>query len=135
MWRFGLARWRKKVLIVGTQSNAELLKGDLEISGIVPKRNITTVPAGELDRLNDSNAALQIICSDDVTEDQVLRILERKKSNCGAIVYAKNNRLSRMQEINEYHHVSVVNMRGRLANEVAVMLLSTSFTRKDALTR
>ena len=80
---------------------------------------------------------LQIVCSGDIPEDRILRILESKKSTCGIIVYAKNSSLEKekMQEINRSHHVSVVNMRGRLANEVIVMLLATSFTRKDALSR
>ncbi len=67
-------------------------------------------------------------------ETEVLEVVSHKDSNCGVLVYAEPEVIPKevTRKLNLYRHVSVVNFRGRLINEILLLLVSTSFTRKDA---
>ena len=66
-------------------------------------------------------------------KEKVLEMVSQKAPDCGVLVYAKFRAIPDdvLDELNLFQHVSVVNFRGRLVNETLLLLLSTSFTRKD----
>lgn len=130
-FRFGWAAWKKKVYIVAGEK-AGTFEGDLVRSGIVKKRNIE---CKNLDQLADiQDARLIILDYKFLGSKKTLEIIKRKKPNCGAIVYATSREIDSksLEELYEVQHVSVANFRGRLVNEVLVLLMSCSFSKKDA---
>lgn len=131
MWRFGIGVAWKKVFIVAEADARDELRGDLMRSGIVRKRNIETMTRGQTSNLK--GARLIVLDYGYLKEDETVRIVSQKDSDCGVLVYAKPGAIPDevMEKLNLSQHVSVVNFRGRLVNEVLILLLSTSFTRKD----
>lgn len=130
--RFGWAAWKKQVYIVSEVETGNTIRGDLERSGIVKKKNIVCKNSNQLGEIH--NARLIILEYSCLGKETVLDVVKRKNANCGAIIYANFNEIDRktMDELNKVHHVSVVNFRGRLVNEVLVLLMSCSFSREDA---
>lgn len=133
MWRFGIGVAWRKVFIVADADVRDELQGDLMRSGIVRKSNIETITRGQTSNLK--RARLIILDYEYLGEDEIVRIVSQKDSDCGVLVYAKPGVIPGevMMKLNLSQHVSVVNFRGRLVNEVLIMLLSTSFSRKDIL--
>lgn len=131
MWRFGIGVAWRKVFIVADADARDELQGDLMRSGIVRKRNIKTMTRGQISNLK--GARLIILDYGYLEEDETVRIVSQKDSDCGVLVYAKPGTIPGevMEKLNLSQHVSVVNFRGRLVNEVLILLLSTSFSRKD----
>ena len=106
---------------------------DLERSGLIKPKNILTKTKGQTGDLN--HARLVILDYEYLGNDDVLRIVSNKNPDCGILVYAKPGIIigSRdMATFESFQHVSIVNMRGRLVNETLLLMLSTSFTKKDA---
>lgn len=131
IWRFGLGvAWRKVFIVAGGDSRSEI-RNDLIRSGIVKERNIKMKTRGEIGDLK--GARLLILEYGYLGEESVSDIISHKDPNCGVLVYAKPGEIPGkvMEELNLSQHVSVVNFRGRLVNEILLLLLSTSFTRKD----
>lgn len=131
-FRFGQSIAWKKVFIISSGDTLRELRGDLGRSGIIKKRNIITKTKGEMSDLD--GARLLILDYAHLGETEVLEVVSHKDSNCGVLVYAETEVIPKevMRKLNLYRHVSVVNFRGRLINEILLLLVSTSFTRKDA---
>lgn len=131
LWRFGLGVAWRKVHIIADADVRDELRSDLIGSGIIKKRNIATRTKGMTGNLK--GACMFILDYEYLGEDEVLKILSNKDFNSGALVYAKPGIIPEgvLDKLNTYQHVSVVNFRGRLVNEALLLLLSTSFTRKD----
>ncbi|WP_165047491.1 MULTISPECIES: hypothetical protein [unclassified Adlercreutzia] len=130
-YRFGKGIAWKKVFIVANDNTRQELKGDLERSGILRKRNIRVKTDGQISDL--AGARLLILEYGYLGEKKVQEIVSNKCSDCGVLIYAKHKEISdeSMSKLNRSQHVSVVNFRGRLVNEILLLLISTSFARKD----
>lgn len=131
-YRFGKGIAWKKVFIVADSNTRQELKGDLERSGIIRKRNILEKTDGQISDL--TTARLIILEYGYLGEEKIQEIVSSKCSDCGVLIYAKPKEISdeSMSQLNRSQHVSVVNFRGRLVNEILLLLISTSFARKDA---
>lgn len=131
-YRFGIGIAWKKVFIVADGNTRQELQGDLERSGIIRKRNILEKTDGQISDL--AAARLIILEYGYLGEEKIQNIVSNKCSDCGVLIYAKPREISdeSMSRLNRSQHVSVVNLRGRLVNEILLLLISTSFARKDA---
>ena len=131
-YRFGKAIAWKKVFIVSDSETRHDLRCDLERSGLIKHKNILEKSKGQTGELR--GARLLIVDFNYLGADEVLRIVSAKCPDCGVLVYAKPGSIKSdcTEKLNLYQHVSVVNFRGRLVNEVLLLLLSTSFTKNDA---
>lgn len=131
-FRFGKGIAWKKVFIVADGNTRQELKGDLERSGIIRKKNILEKTDGQISDL--VGARLLVSEYGYLGEENVDKIVSQKCSDCGVLIYAKHKEISdeSMEKLNRAQHVSVVNFRGRLVNEILLLLISTSFARKDA---
>lgn len=132
-FRFGKGIAWKKVFIVADGETGTEIQCDLERSGLIKPKNILTKTKGQTGDLN--HARLIILDYGYLGNEDVLRIVSNKNPDCGILVYAKPGTIIEhedMATLNLFQHVSIVNMRGRLVNETLLLMLSTSFTKKDA---
>lgn len=131
-YRFGKGIVWKKVFIVADANTRQELKGDLVRSGIIKKRNIVEKTDGQISDL--TGARLLVLEYGYLGADKIQKIVADKCSDCGVLIYANPREIDDelMAKLNRSQHVSVVNFRGRLVNEILLLLISTSFSRKDA---
>lgn len=132
-WRFGLALSWKKVYVFGAPDDFATIQSDLVDSGLIRKKNIESIAHG---RQADIDKALLIVYACKKENGRFLdEVLKRKKSRCGLIVYCPSGPKALAQEqitkINDAPFTTVCNFRGRLVNDVLLMMLSTSFTKSD----
>lgn len=134
LYRLGLGRWRRKIMILANADNYNSLKRDLVESGIFRSKNIDQISDQNLSNVKDSN--LLLLHYKSFTDDQIKTILRNKKASAGMVVYfpdysSKNKIPEDINNlINNEPHCVVVNFRGRLVNDVLVTLLSTSYDKK-----
>ena len=131
LWRFGMGVAWRKVFIVADGDSRDEIKNDLVRSGIFKEKNVKTKTKGEIGDLK--GARLLILKYEYLEKEKVLEMVSQKAPDCGVLVYAKFRAIPDdvLDELNLFQHVSVVNFRGRLVNEALLLLLSTSFARKD----
>lgn len=132
LFRFGWAAWKKQVYIIAGTETGNMINDDLQRSGIVKKKNIKCKNDKQIGDIKDSR--LTILDYSYLGSEKSIDIIKNKKANCGAIVYASPGEIkpNDMKRLNEIQHVSVVNFRGRLVNEVLVLLMSCSFSKKES---
>lgn len=131
--RFGLALFGKKVAIFANADDYHIIESDLTSSGLIKKKNIERVSADQRANLNE---ALLIVfaCRAD-NKEYINEVVNRKNSRCGLIVYCPSGpgvlSAQEIATINSSSFTTVCNFRGRLVNDVLLMMLSTSFKKKD----
>ena len=131
--RFGLALFGKKVAVFASVDDFHVIKSDLASSGLVKEKNIERVSVEQQSSLND---ALLIVfaCRDD-NKEHIKEAVARKSSRCGLVVYCPDGPSAltqeEMAEINAAPFATVCNFRGRLINDILLMMLSTSFKKSD----
>lgn len=131
--RFGLALFGKKVAIFANADDYHIIESDLTSSGLIKKKNIERVSADQRANLNE---ALLIVfaCRAD-NKEYINEVVNRKNSRCGLIVYCPSGpgvlSPQELTTINSSSFTTVCNFRGRLVNDVLLMMLSTSFKKKD----
>ena len=136
-WRFGLALFGKKVIIVADDSAYKDLKEDFTYSGLIKEKNIIQASTNHLEKTKD--ALLIIIVYGYLNEDDFKQVVSNKKGRCGLIVYCPPNKdcaLGRLSEeemelVSKSTFSALCNFRGRLVNDVLLMMLSTSFKKVD----
>lgn len=133
--RFGFGRWRRKIAIVANDDAFSSLKEDLVDTGIFRGKNIYQVRRDSISKIKEATIALVHYHS--FTEDEIKVILSNKKYNAGFIFYfpefsAPTKVISPeiMNEINKHQFTTVVNMRGRLMNDIVITLLSTGYEKR-----
>ncbi len=132
MKRLGLGRWYRKVLIVGKESETKSLRRDLEDSGVFRKSNIDEVDGRNLTDIKQASLILLDYWS--LTEGQVSTVLANKQKQAGLVVYSPMGKGRIPDEIsatiNNEPFTTLVNMRGRLVNDLLITLISTSYDKK-----
>lgn len=133
MKRLGLGRWYRKVLLVGSASETKSLRKDLEDSGVFKKGNINEVDERNLADVKEASLILLDYWS--LTEAQVSTVLANKQKQAGLVVYSPMGKPRIPDEIsgkiNNEPFTTLVNMRGRLVNDLLVTLMSTSYDQKQ----
>jgi len=132
MKRLGLGRWYRKVLIVGAPSETTSLKKDLVDSGLFLQNNVSEVHQHSLSDVKEASLILLDYWS--FNEDQVSTILLNKRKSAGLVVYSPMGKGRIPDEIsskiNDEPFTTLVNMRGRLVNDLLITLMSTSYDKK-----
>lgn len=133
LWRFGLALHGKKIYIVSDDDSYQTLSEDLSDSGLLKKKNLTHINKHSF---NKKNGALLLIVQHGYLETEDLRLLlKNKDARCGAIVYcppgAGRLENAELDLLNSVSFTTLCNFRGRLVNDVLLMMLSTSFKKSD----
>lgn len=133
LWRFGLALFGKKILVIADESDYEDIREDLSDSGLIKNKNIQRISNKHLDKIND--ALMLIVVYGYLENDDFEAVLRRKNSRCGLIVHCppEKGRIDerQMSLLSKTSFTALCNFRGRMVNDVLLMMLSTSFKRKD----
>jgi len=127
--RLGLGRWYRKVLIIGSASETSSLKKDLIDSDVFRAKNISEADGRNLSDVKDASLILLDYWS--LNENQVSVVLANKQKSAGLVVYSPMGK-SRIpddisERINNEPFTTLVNMRGRLVNDLLITLMSTSY--------
>lgn len=132
-WRFGLALLRKQIKVVADTEDYDTIYHDLIVSGLINSKNIVRVSKESLSDLQD--AFMIIVSCGYLTSDGFARVVDGKSSRCGLVVYCppEKGRMSSddFSHLNSAPFSTLCNFRGRLVNDVLLMMLSTSFKKKD----
>lgn len=133
LWRFGLALFGKKILIIASEEDYSYIREDLVNSGLIKPRNIEYVSKKYLGKTRD--ALLLIVVHGVLNSDELKYVVREKSSRCGLIVYCppEKGRIgqSEMELLSSTSFTALCNFRGRMVSDVLLMMLSTSFKRKD----
>lgn len=133
--RLGFGRWSRKIAIIANDEKYSSLKTDLIDTGVFREKNIYQIKNGALSKVKDVSLAL--VHYQSFSEEEITTILNNKKPNAGFIFYfpeftppATVIPTNVMNNINSHQFTTVVNMRGRLMNDIMVTLLSTGYDKK-----
>ena len=124
--RLGFGLWRREISIVAkTKDSFEDIKRDLVSSGVFRDKNIKYINDNNLLDLKKSSI---ILLHEDMV-NALEQVANSRPSRSGLIVYCPQKRLeeAQMNLINSNPNSIVVNFRGRLLNDVIMMLVSTSY--------
>lgn len=132
-WRFGLALYGKKIMIVANDEDFRDLKEDISDSGLIKSRNIQRISEKQLAKTK--NALLLIIVYGYLDKDDFKSVVTRKSARCGLIIHCppEKGRIKddEMDLLSNTAFTTLCNFRGRLVNEVLITMLSTSFKKSD----
>ena len=132
-WRFGLALFKKKIAIVASDNDYRDLEEDLADSGLIKEDNILRISNKQLAKTKD--ALLLIVVYGYLDEKDFRELVKGKNARCGLIVYCppENGYVPKeeMTLLSATAFTALCNFRGRLVNDVLLMMLSTSFKRSD----
>lgn len=133
--RLGFGRWKRKIAIVASDEKYSSLKSDLVDTGIFREKNIYPIKSDSLAKIKE--ATLALVHYQSFTEDEIKTVLSNKKSNAGFIFYFPEFTPpttiispAMMKLINDQQFTTIVNMRGRLVNDIVTTLLSTSYDKR-----
>lgn len=133
--RLGFGRWTRKIAIVANDEKYTSLRDDLIDTGVFREKNIYQIKNDALAKIKD--ATLALIHYQSFSETEINSILANKKSNAGFIFYFPELTYpttvippEMMKAINNQQLTTIVNMRGRLVNDVVTTLLSTSYEKR-----
>lgn len=133
MIRFGLALFAKKIAIIAGLDDFNDIRKDLVNSDLIKTRNIQHVTNKHLDEAQ--SALLMIIVHGYLSNEEFNAVVRGKKPQCGLIVYCppEKGRIDEqsMKLLSMISFTALCNFRGRMVNDVLLMMLSTSFKRKD----
>ena len=133
LWRFGLALLGKKILVIADESDYKDIREDLSDSELIKNKNIQRISNKHLDKITD--ALMLIVVYGYLENNDFESVVRRKNSRCGLIVYCppEKGRIDdqQMTLLSKTSFTALCNFRGRMVNDVLLMMLSTSFKRKD----
>lgn len=131
--RFELALFAKKIAIIAGLDDFNDIRKDLVNSGLIKTRNIQHVTNKHLDEAQ--SALLMIIVHEYLSNEEFNAVVRGKKPQCGLIVYCppEKGRIDEqgMKLLSMISFTALCNFRGRMVNDVLLMMLSTSFKGKD----
>lgn len=132
MKRLGLGRWYRKVTIVSNEECGKLLKKDLRDSGVFREKNIKLI--GESNISDIKSADLVLLDYWSISPEKALSAISNKQKHAGLVVYSpmKKGRIEDevTERINDEPFTTLVQMRGRLVNDLLITLMSTSYDKK-----
>lgn len=132
MKRLGLGRWYRKVTILSDVDNGQSLKKDLIDSGVFREKNIKLI--GESNISDIKSADLVLLDYWSISPEKALSAISNKQKHAGLVVYSpmKKGRIEDevTARINDEPFTTLVQMRGRLVNDLLITLMSTSYDKK-----
>lgn len=132
MKRLGLGRWYRKVTILSDVNNGESLKKDLIDSGVFREKNIKLIGENNISDIKSADLVLLDYWS--ISPEKALGAISNKQKHAGLVVYSpmKKGRIEDevTARINDEPFTTLVQMRGRLVNDLLITLMSTSYDKK-----
>lgn len=132
-WRFGLALYGKKIMVVSGSNDYRDLEEDLSSSGLIKRKNVLHISDKQLSKTRD--ALLLIVVYGYLNNDDFQNVVRNKSARCGLIVHCppEKGRIAaeEMELLSKSAFTALCNFRGRLVNDVLLMMLSTSFKKED----
>lgn len=136
LWRLGLGRWLRKIVIAANADMYGSLRNDLVASGIFRESNISQVSSQSLAEVKDRD--LILVHYQSFSEDEIKTILANKNSKSGMVFYypefspQEGKKISddMLKQINVKENTTVVNFRGRLLNDIITTLITTSYEKR-----
>ena len=120
-------------MIVASAEDYCDLEEDLSDSGLIKRKNIQRVSDKHISKVKD--ALLLIVVYGYLDKDGFREIINGKSSRCGLIVHCppEKGRIDdeEMGLLSKTAFTALCNFRGRLVNDVLLMMLSTSFKKSD----
>lgn len=133
--RLGFGRWSRKIAIAAENNMYSSLKADLVDTGVFREKNIYQVKRDSLAKIKEES--LVLVHYQSFKESDIKRILSSKKSNAGFIFYFPEFAPPKvaispeiMKAINNEPFTIIVNMRGRLINDIVTTLISTGYDKR-----
>jgi len=135
-YRIGFGRWSRKITIAANSEMYNTLKTDLVDTGIFREKNISPqITNQSFSKIK--KASLVLIHYQSFTEDEIKTILSYKQAHSGFVFYfpefsQPDNIIPKemMKAINNEQFSTIVNMRGRLMNDIVTTLLSTGYEKR-----
>lgn len=135
--RLGFGRWFRKISIASNPQEYNNLKNDLVDSGIFRKDNIEPqISSQSFSKISSSD--LVLVHYQSFSEEEIKKILSYKKHKSGMIFYfpefsPREGKVipdNIVKEINANSNTIIVNMRGRLLNDILTLLITTSYEKR-----
>ncbi len=125
LWRLGIGLSRRKIAVFA-DSQFEDLEALLVDSGLFQKSNVIQITKSSLKKAEAYNLFLVHYKA---FEDEMEKILAMKQDATALIVYSPQEdgfiNPTYMAKINAHRNATVVNLRGRLLNDVLVSIITT----------
>lgn len=132
LYRLGNGLATSRIAIFAKGDNLGSLRSLLVDSGLFPQKNIVDIPI--IDDMGKSEGIPLFLVYWPDWGDQIDEILDSKKDKTALIVYAPQHLgflpKEKMSAINEKRNAIVVNMRGRLLNDIVSSIITRSYERK-----
>jgi hypothetical protein len=136
LWRLGYGRWVRKIAIVANTEEYSNLKKDLVDSGIFRASRIYQITDQSLSDVKDHY--LLLVDYQSFTEENIITILENKRSKAGMIFYFPGYSPQDEQlipneirdKISNSPNTTIVNFRGRLLNDIVTTLITTGYEKR-----
>lgn len=133
LWRLGLGRWTRKIAIVADSGMYATLEKDLIESGIFRGANISQINNKCLSDIKEHS--LLLVHYQSFTEKEIETILNYKTSKSGMIFYFPQFSSKKGEfippdirdKISNTPNTTIVNLRGRLLNDLITTLITTSY--------
>lgn len=129
-WRLGLGLARRKIAVFADQE-FEDLRSLLIDSGLFQNANVIQIPKSALKRAEGYD---MFLVHWKAFVNEMDEILKMKKDSTALIVYAPQSEgfidKPFMEKINAQRNAIVVNLRGRLLNDVLVSMITTGYKPK-----
>ncbi len=126
-FRLGMGLSRRKIAVFA-ENEFDDLKGMLEDSGLFQRGNILKV---EKNAIRKAEGTTLFLVHWKSFESELEKILAMKKNSTALIVYAPQSEgfieKASMERINNERNSIVVNLRGRLLNDVLVSMITTGY--------
>ncbi len=126
--RLGMGLAKREIAIFADTDNFSSLKNLLIDSKIFKKKNISHIDKDSLKKAENITLMLMHWKS---FGDKIDKILDIKKDTDALIIYIpyEDGQIDKpnMKKINEHRNTIVVNLRGRLLNDILVSMITTSY--------
>ena len=130
LWRLGKSLHNRKIALYA-ESSGQSLKSMLTDSKLFKEKNIHIISNEEISK--GSDYTMMIVYYPDFKES-IKEIINQKKDEDSLIVYApqSNGRIENdvLDAINKERNSIIVNMRGRLLNDVLTAMITTNYGKK-----
>ena len=130
LWRLGRSLHNRKIALY-SESNGPSLKTMLTDSKLFKEKNIHIIGKEEISK--GLNYSMMIIYYPDFKES-IKEVIRHKRDEDSLIVYAPRSEGSIKDEIlnmiNKQRNSIIVNMRGRLLNDVLTAMITTNYGKK-----
>lgn len=127
--RLGNGLSKRRIAIFARGDHLRSLESLLLDTKLFNKKNVIDI-SSDSDLGRAEQATLFLIFWPD-WQNQIAEILNAKKDTTALVVYAPQDLgaipLDKMKELNSKRNVIVVNLRGRLLNDIVVSLMTTSY--------